>query len=110
MVIARPVEASNGQVLCAKGTTLSESLLARLERLDITHITVEGRPIDDGRPQKTIEGELAELDQRFKGVMSNKMMAALKGVVQKHLKKRHERLAAEEAAEADRQAQGEAGG
>lgn len=97
MVIAQPIENSSGQVLCAKGTPLTDALLLRLERLDITHITVEGHPVDDGKPVKTLEEELAELDHVYRSVIDNKLMAALKMVVQKHIKKKHEALAEEKA-------------
>ncbi|MBT3351541.1 MAG: hypothetical protein HOC91_10300 [Nitrospinaceae bacterium] len=97
MVIAQPVENSSGQVLCAKGTALTDALIMRLERLDITHVTVEGHPVDDGKPVKTLEEDLADLDHRYRSVMDNKLMAALKMVVQKHIKKKHEELADEKA-------------
>ncbi|MEK6711686.1 MAG: hypothetical protein AABZ64_14015 [Nitrospinota bacterium] len=93
MVTARPIEAPNGQALCAKGTVLSETLLARLQRTDITHVTVEGNPIDDGKAPKTLEGELADVDRRFQRAIDNKLMAALKVVVQKHIRKRYARMA-----------------
>lgn len=95
MVTARPIEAPNGQVLCAKGTVLSETLLARLQRMDISHVTVEGNPIDDGTAPKTLEGELADVDRRFQRSIDNKLMAALKVVVQKHIRKRYARMAGE---------------
>ena len=97
MVIAQPVENSSGQVLCAKGTALTDALIMRLERLDITHVTVEGHPVDDGKPVKTLEEDLADLDHRYRSVMDNKLKAALKMVVQKHIKKKHEELADEKA-------------
>ncbi len=89
MILGRPVETSNGQILCAKGTELSEALIARLERLEIANITVEGNPVDDGSPRKTLEEEMAELDQRFSKVTDNKLMMVLKNVVTKHINKRH---------------------
>lgn len=92
MVTARPIEAPNGQVLCAKGTVLSETLLARLQKMDLTHVTVEGHPIDDGKAPKTLDVELADLDRRFQRVMDNRLMAALKVVVQKHIQKRYVRM------------------
>jgi len=107
MVTARPIEASNGQVLCAKGTSLSEALISRLERLDISHITVEGHPVDDGTPRKTLEEKLADIDQRFSRVSDDKLMMALKVVVQKHVKEFHTRLEEQEAAEAARMGAGE---
>ena len=108
MVTARPIEAPNGQVLCAKGTVLSETLIARLQKMDLTHVTVEGHPVDDGKAPKTLEAELAELDRRFQRVMDNKLMAALKVVVHKHLRKRYARMGSE--APAAPQSDGPAGG
>ena len=98
MIVAQPIETSGGQVLCSKGTKLTEGLVSRLGKLDITHITVEGHPVDDGRPVKTLADEMAKIDTRFKAVMDNKLMAALKMVVAKHIQKKHEILAEEMAA------------
>ena len=64
-------------------------LIARLERPEISTITVEGNPVDDGNPQKTLEEEIAELDQRFSKVTNNKLMMLLKNVVTKHINKRY---------------------
>ena len=109
MVTARPIEAPNGQVLCAKGTVLSEPLIARLQKMDLTHVTVEGHPVDDGKAPKTLEAELAELDRRFQRVMDNKLMAALKVVVHKHIEKRYARMESVEAAAARKGAGAEGG-
>ena len=89
MILSRPVETSNGQILCAKGTELNEALIVRLERLEISSITVEGNPVDDGSPRKTLEEEMAEIDQRFSNVTNNKLMMVLKNVVTNHITKRH---------------------
>ncbi len=102
MIVAQPIETSGGQVLCSKGTKLTEGLISRLGKLDITHITVEGHPVDDGRPVKTLADEMAEIDTRFRAVMDNKLMAALKMVVAKHIQKKHEILAEEMAAEEEK--------
>ncbi len=100
MVIAHPIETSNGQVLCAKGTELSEGLIGRLEKIEISHIFVEGHPVDDGKPRKTLEEELATLERRFGSVTDNKLMSALKIIVQKHIQKKHRREREEESEEA----------
>ena len=55
MVTARPIEAPNGQVLCSKGTVLSEVIITRLQRMDIGYVTVEGHPVDDGKAPKTLD-------------------------------------------------------
>lgn len=108
MVTARPIEAPNGQVLCSKGTVLSEAIITRLQRMDIGYVTVEGHPVDDGKAPKTLDEELADLDRRFQRVMDNKLMAALKVVVHKHLRKRYARMVSE--APAAPPADGTAGG
>jgi len=95
MVVARPIEAPNGQVLCAKGTVLSEAIIARLQKMDLTHVAVEGHPVDDGQAPQTLEAELAELDRRFERAMDNRLMAALKAAVQKHIRRRYARMAGE---------------
>lgn len=100
MVIAHPIETSSGQVLCAKGTELTEGLVNRLDNLDISHILVEGHPVDDGKPRKTLEEELSMLERRFSTVHDNKLMGALKMVVQKHIRNKHQRELEEKSKEA----------
>ena len=107
MVIAQPVETSTGQVLCSKGTVLNQTLIDRLEKIDITHITLEGHPVDDGKPVKTLEEEMAEIDIRFRSVLDNKLMAALKVVVQKHIQKKYKMLSEEIAASEKRNQEAE---
>ncbi|MFP6868044.1 MAG: hypothetical protein VCE91_01605 [Nitrospinota bacterium] len=107
MVIAQPVETSTGQVLCSKETVLTQTLIDRLEKIDITHITVEGHPVDDGKPVKTFEEEMAEIDIRFRSVLDNKLMAALKVVVQKHIQKKYKMLSEEIAASEKRNQEAE---
>lgn len=100
MVIAHPIETSSGQVLCAKGTELTEGLVDRLDNLDISHILVEGHPVDDGKPRKSLKEELTALEKRFHTVGDNKLMSALKMVVQKHIRNKHQRELEEKAKEA----------
>lgn len=67
MVLAKDVETAEGRVLCGKGTVLSENLIERLKRMEISHITVEGHPVEvEG--EKSLEEELADLDERFSKV------------------------------------------
>lgn len=108
MVTAHPVEMSNGQILCAKGAELTETVLERLAKLEISHITVEGHPVDDGKPRKTLEEELSDLDQRFRTVTDHKIMHALKMVVRKHIHEKHRRAAEEEVKDTLQQEEAEA--
>jgi len=103
MVIAHPLETPNGQILCAKGTELTGGLVDRLEKIEITHVFVEGHPVDDGRHRKSLEEELSALEQRFSSVADDKLMGALKMIVQKYLRDKHSREIEAEAEETPRQ-------
>jgi len=48
MKLAKPILRDNGLVLVAEETLLSDSLLERLERMDVAMVTVEGNPVDLG--------------------------------------------------------------
>lgn len=48
MKLAKPILRENGLVLVAENTELSESLLERLERMEVAMITVQGNPVDLG--------------------------------------------------------------
>ncbi|MCK5228015.1 MAG: hypothetical protein KAI75_04635 [Desulfobulbaceae bacterium] len=67
MILAKDVETPEGRVLCGKGTPLDDKLIRRLEKMDITNITVEGHPVTiEG--EKTVEEELNDMEERFSRV------------------------------------------
>jgi len=67
MVLARDVETPEGRVLCGKGTVLTEGLIARLKRMEIAHLTVEGHPVQvEG--EKSLPEQLRDIDRRFQRV------------------------------------------
>ncbi len=77
MVLARDVINESGMVLLSEGTTLTDSLIARLGRMDLSHVSVEGvSPTDKNREQM-----LSELDQRFKLTEKEPYMDIIKGVI-----------------------------
>lgn len=45
MKLAKPILRDNGLVLVAENSELSESLLERLERMDVAMVTVQGNPV-----------------------------------------------------------------
>jgi hypothetical protein len=67
MVLARDLETAEGRVLCGKGTELTSTLLDRLKKMDISHVTVEGNPVQDPS-QKSLQEELQDIDERFSRV------------------------------------------
>jgi hypothetical protein len=77
MVLAKAVVNESGMVLLSQGTALTDSLIARLGRMDLTYISVEGvSPTDKSREQM-----LSELDQRFSKTENERYMDVIKGVI-----------------------------
>ena len=67
MVLAKDVETPEGRVLCGKGTVLEQNLIDRLQRMEISYITVEGHPVEvEG--EKSLEQELRDMEVRFSKV------------------------------------------
>ncbi len=65
MVLAKDVLTPEGRVLCGKGTVLSDSLIERLKKMEISHVLVEGHPVPiEG--EKSLEEELQDIDARFR--------------------------------------------
>jgi hypothetical protein len=67
MVLARDVETPDGRILCGKGTELTASLLERLRKMEISHIAVEGHPVQEPG-QKSLQEELQQIEERFSRV------------------------------------------
>ena len=67
MVLAKDVENEEGRVLCGKGTPLNDSLIERLRRMEVTHLTVEGHPVTDENEKPLCE-ELRDIEKRFSRV------------------------------------------
>ncbi|MFH1215262.1 MAG: hypothetical protein V1706_02040 [Pseudomonadota bacterium] len=64
MVLAKDVNTPDGRVLCGKGTSLTASMIDRFVKMEVSHITVEGHPVQiEG--EKSLEQELADIDKRF---------------------------------------------
>jgi hypothetical protein len=67
MILARDVfrgDPATGMPICGKATKLTDSLISRLEKMDIQSIHVSGHPLcEEGEP--SCEKLLRELDDRF---------------------------------------------
>ncbi|MEW6520961.1 MAG: hypothetical protein AB1461_16270 [Thermodesulfobacteriota bacterium] len=67
MVLAKDVLTADGRILCGRGTTLTVTIIERIRKMDIGHITVEGHPVQvEG--EKTLEQELQDIEKRFSRV------------------------------------------
>ncbi|WP_035272411.1 hypothetical protein [Desulfonatronum thiodismutans] len=83
MSLAKPILRENGLVLVAENTELSESLLERLERMDVTMVTVQGNPVDlGGGGQNPYTNRVERLDHLFRKHGDDPWMVKL----QTHLK------------------------
>ena len=66
MVLAKDVE-MDGRVLCGKETPLSQKIIDRFLKMEISHVTVEGHPVAmEG--EKSLKEELLEIEKRFSRV------------------------------------------
>ncbi len=58
---------ANGRTLCGKDIELTEELIQRFYEFGVNFVTVKGHPVK--LPwEKTLEEELEELENRFKGI------------------------------------------
>jgi hypothetical protein len=89
MVLARDVFRGDGQTgmpVCGKGTVLTDSLITRLEHLDIQTVYVEGHPVwEDG--DRSLDDMLRDLDKRFEKVMDDPLTVRLNEIYKAYLTK-----------------------
>ncbi|MGE4192081.1 MAG: hypothetical protein AB7E51_01695 [Pseudodesulfovibrio sp.] len=80
MKLAKPVTRENGITIMAEGMELTDSLIARLEGMDVERITVHGHPVDmGGAGAGTRWGErLDRLDHLFRRHAEDKWMMRVK--------------------------------
>ncbi len=67
MVLAKDVQTPEGRTLCGKGTVLTEAMIARFVKMDISHIAVEGHPVQVAG-EKSLKEELVDIEKRFSRV------------------------------------------
>lgn len=67
MVLAKDVQTPEGRTLCGKGTVLTEGIIARFVKMEISHIAVEGHPVQIPG-EKSLREELQDVEKRFSRV------------------------------------------
>jgi hypothetical protein len=90
MKLAKVVKNKRGMVLCSAGTELNEDIIARLSRMEIDRITVEGHPVDSVESEKSLDQRIGELNNRFKHVAGDALMKKIQNVLLKLLKEKAE--------------------
>jgi hypothetical protein len=86
MTLSKPVMNKNGMVMLGQGTELTESLIQKIADLDIGSAYVHGY----AQPQVPKEEMLAQLDDRFAGVVGEPYMALLKKLLREHVAELYE--------------------
>jgi hypothetical protein len=86
MVLARPITNDTGMALCAEGTELSETIIERLIRMNVSHVTLKGHPVDIGGETKTTEQKIEELITRFSRVQEDPLMQNILSAAQSALR------------------------
>ena len=86
MKLAKPVNNKRGMALCGVGTELTEDIIARLSKMEINWITVEGHPVDTGESEKSLSQQVDELHDRFRHVEGDPLMRKIKNIFLKRLK------------------------
>lgn len=86
MVVARAITNDSGMVLLSEGTELNDSLIARLNRMDLKAIFIEGAAATG----KTREEMLSDLDNRFRKTEKEPYMDVIKGVIKARIEEAYQ--------------------
>ena len=86
MKLGKAVTNERGMALCGPGTELTQEIINRLSSMAVKRITVEGRPLDTGDPEKSLSEQIEELHARFRKVEGDELMRRIKDIFLKRLK------------------------
>jgi hypothetical protein len=87
--VAEPVKNDRGMVILPKGAKLSVQMLAKMRRMGVREIVLDGHD-PNAPPPKTRDELLAELEFRFEGLEANALMMIIKQTAREHLLQRKE--------------------
>ena len=73
MILAKTITNDTGMALCGEGTELTDVIIERLRRMNVTHVTLKGHPVDMG-DTKSIGQKIEELRARFIRVQGDPLM------------------------------------
>jgi len=89
MVLEKPVLRNNGQVLVGSGTELTESLLDRLEKMEVEWLTVQGNPVNmEGMGTSSYQDRIKALDKIFRQHKQDPWMMKMKKFLQGYFKRK----------------------
>jgi hypothetical protein len=82
MKLAKPVRNESGMILLGENTELSDSLIRRLENMNIESVSI----IAEAQNEKSPEELLAELGKRFKKTETEPHMGLIKRLFEEHIR------------------------
>ncbi len=100
MVLARTVTNDAGMALCGEGTELTDTIIERLRRMNVSHLTLKGHPVDMG-DTKTAQQKIEELQARFVRVRNDPLMEKILAASEKAVTMLDDERKAQEAAEGE---------
>ncbi|MFP5258333.1 MAG: hypothetical protein ACLGQH_04850 [Acidobacteriota bacterium] len=103
MILAKPVTRPDGIAVAAAGSELSQGILDRLDTMGVSHVVVEGEPVNlDGAPGGTsYDKRLERLDFLFRKYPEDKWMGQIRRLLDHYFRmKAAASLAMAEAAKA----------
>jgi hypothetical protein len=88
MKLARPVTNKRGVILYGVGAVLTADIIARLSKMGIDKITVDGNPPRAADDEESLSLQIEELNARFRYVEGDPLMGKIKHLILKQLKER----------------------
>ncbi|MCL5062878.1 MAG: hypothetical protein M0Z70_12220 [Nitrospiraceae bacterium] len=82
MKLSKPVVNEAGMILLGEGTEITDSLIERLQNMNVSSVYVEEGA---SKPQKSKEDIMAEIDARFKKTENEPHMGMLKKLFKEHV-------------------------
>lgn len=83
MILAKPIIHENGMQLCVEETILSDAIIARLKKMQITVIAIKGPLADAGEPDATTAESVLQLNARFAKVKNDPLMERVRRSIEK---------------------------
>ncbi len=84
MVLEKPVTRENGMTLIGAGTELTESLIQRLENMNIESVIVQGNPLASADGKSAYDAKIERLDYLFRQYEDDSWMKKVKAALVGH--------------------------
>ena len=86
LTLAKPLANAAGLVVLGDGAVLDDALIARLDRMGVCAVYVEGDPAGDGAAVKTLAELERDLDDRFRKVAGDPTQCRIREAVRRRLR------------------------